>query len=128
MVIFREGILLDGFSVDEMLLDDAFEHFGRARVIPNAFRIDDGDRSLCADAEAIDFASIDQRLRANEVQFLEPLFQVVPRLQAALLRRAFGLGLVGAQENVPPVLFQTERLGEVMQFARHAGLCRARKG
>ena len=57
--VARKHQVLHNFPVDEVFLDDAFERFWCAGVIPDAFRIYDGDRPLNADAEAIDFAAID---------------------------------------------------------------------
>ena len=73
-----EGVVLHDFASHQMLLDNALKHLGCARVIPNPFRIHDRDRPLCADAQAIDFAPIDQRLGSAEVQFLQPPFQILP--------------------------------------------------
>ena len=102
-----------------MLLDDPLQHFGGARAIPNGFRVHHGDGSLDAHAQAIDLAAINQRLRPGQVQIFEPALQILPGLQTLFLRRAMRFGLVGAQENVPPVFFQAQALDDRCQLARH---------
>src|SRR5262245_61285016 len=77
--VAREGERFDDASADEMFLDDSLEHLGRAGVIPDAFGINDRDRPARADAEAVGFRAIDQRLGSRELQFLEPLLQKFPR-------------------------------------------------
>ena len=47
------NIFLDPFTSDKMGLNDFFQYFGRARVVPGALWIDDGDWSLVANAKAI---------------------------------------------------------------------------
>src|SRR5690606_35545269 len=46
----NEGVIFDDAASDEVLLDDAFQHFGSAGVIPGAFRVNDGDGAAYADA------------------------------------------------------------------------------
>ena len=84
-----------------MLLNDSLQHFRRARVIPRAFRINDGDGAALADAEAIGFGAKNQRLGTGQAEFLQAAFQKTPRGQAVFLGAALGFGLVGAQKNVP---------------------------
>ena len=72
--ISGESVFGDNLAFDEVLLDDLFEDFGSAGVIPDGFGIDDGDGASGADAEAIDFAAIDERFRAGQVEFFEPPF------------------------------------------------------
>src|SRR5437879_443608 len=83
-------------SVHEVLLYDALQNLRRAGMIPDSLRVDDGDRSVNADAEAVGLGPIDERLGTNEIQFLEPPLEKFPGLQSFFLRRAFGFGLVGA--------------------------------
>ena len=53
-----------------MLIDDAFECRGGARVIPRTFRVHDGDGSLLAHAETVCFGAIDAPA-LREVEFDE---------------------------------------------------------
>src|SRR5207249_3088479 len=46
--VFREDKFLHRLSTDEVFLNDPFEHFRGDGVIPDSFRIDDGDRTLLA--------------------------------------------------------------------------------
>ena len=61
-----------------MLLDDLLEDFGCAEAIPYPFRIDQSDRSLDADSQAIDLAAINQRFRTDQCQLFEPALQKFP--------------------------------------------------
>src|SRR5690606_22651791 len=94
-------------------LDDPLEHRWIALVVPRAFRIDDRDRSALADAEAV-------RLRAQhpalvrQAEFLQPLLQEVPRLDAARLVAALGIRLIAAQEDVPLAHGYADRLRELL--------------
>lgn len=72
--VFREDVFGNNFAFDEMLLDDAFQNGRRTRMIPDSFRINDGDWPIGADAKAIHFAAINQRMRSHQIQFLESLF------------------------------------------------------
>lgn len=48
-------ILDDDLTTDEMPLNDQFQDFGMARVVPHLVRIDDRDGALQADLQAIGF-------------------------------------------------------------------------
>ena len=54
--------LLHRSTSHEVLLDDPFEHRRVAVVVPGPFRIDDGDGSLLADAQAIGLGAVDPAL------------------------------------------------------------------
>ena len=45
-----EGKFLNDLAADEMVLDDAFEDFRAAGVIPDSLRIDHGDWTLETDS------------------------------------------------------------------------------
>jgi len=62
-----------------------------------------------ANAEAVDFAAVNQRFRLQEIQFREPLLQKVPRLQPLFLGGAVRFGLIGAKKDMPPIPLQSER-------------------
>ena len=106
--------------VNQMFLYDSLNHFRRAGMIPDAFGINHGDRPLRADAQAIRFGAINQRLRLGKIQFFEPPLQVIPRFKPLLFRRALRLSLVRTKKNVPPIFFQAVSLGGLLQFRRCA--------
>jgi len=109
-----------------MFLDDAFQHRRCAGVIPHTLGIDDGDRPLGADSQAICLGAIHQRFRAGQLQLLQPSLKVFPGFQARFPGSTFGLRLVGAQENMAPVFFEPKRLRDSFKFAGHLGLDAAR--
>src|SRR5262245_41626716 len=74
-----KGVFAHGLTVDEMLLDDFFQHLRSTGMIPNPVGIHDGDGSLRANAEAIDLAPVNERLWAGKIQLLEPRLQKLPR-------------------------------------------------
>jgi hypothetical protein len=88
-----------------MLLDDAFEDFGGAGVVPGAFGVNDGDGAADADAEAIGLGAVDEGLGADEVEFLEAFFEVFPGFDAGFAVAAFGVFGFGAEEDVALVFF-----------------------
>ena len=107
--IFGKGKFFDDFPAEQVFLNDALQHFRRAGVIPDAFGINDRDGPAYTDTQAVGLGAINQRLRAGEIQFLEPPFQKFPRGQTGLARTAFRLGRVGAKKNVAPEFFNPER-------------------
>tara|TARA_B110000438_G_C15800324_1_gene644832 strand:- start:1861 stop:2034 length:174 start_codon:yes stop_codon:yes gene_type:complete len=56
-----------------MFLNDPFEIFRSAGVIPDGIGIDDGDGAAGADAETVGFTAMDKSLRAAEFELGEPL-------------------------------------------------------
>lgn len=102
-----------------MFLDDFLQSLRRAGVIPDGFRVNDGDGAVDADAQAVCLGSENQRFRAGEFQLLEALFQILPRFEALVLGRALGFGLVRAQKDVATVFFKTESFGGGGQFSGH---------
>jgi hypothetical protein len=49
----EEAQICDRAPGDEVLLDDAFESLRRAAPVPDALRVDDRDRPVGADAQAV---------------------------------------------------------------------------
>jgi hypothetical protein len=98
--IAGEGELGDGVAGEEVFLDDAFEDFGGAGVVPGAFGVDDGDGAVDADLEAIGLGAVDEGVGAGEFEFLEAALEVIPGGDAFLLVAALGLGLVSAEEDM----------------------------
>ena len=99
-----------------MLLDNPFQNRWRTRMVPHAFRINDRNRPAQADTKTIRLGAINQWLRADEVQLLQPPFEEFPRLQPNLFRRALRFCLLGAKKNMAPVLFQPQRLDHRLQL------------
>lgn len=117
-----ENKFFDYPALDEVLLDYAFEHRWCTRVIPDSLRIYDRDWAARANSETIGLGAIDLWLGTGKIQFLKPHFQILPGFQALFARRAFWLGLVGAEEDVTSVMLKTEFPGEVLELTSHLSL------
>jgi hypothetical protein len=91
----------DDVAGDQMFLDDPFEHRRIALAVPRAFRVHDRNRAAFTDAEAVGFRTQDASL-LRQAELFEATLKKIPGDQAALLLAAFRLGLIAAQENVPP--------------------------
>ncbi len=55
----RCGGIVDDVPADEVSLDDLFQDLGGAGVVPDPFRVDDGDGALDAELEAVGFRAED---------------------------------------------------------------------
>jgi len=119
--IVRKGEFLNRFPSDKMFLDNYFQNFWCTRVIPRPLGVNHGDGTLSADAKAVRFGAINQRVRADQVQFFQPFFEKFPGLKALLFWRAFSLGRVRAEENMPAIFFEAERFHELIQFVHGSG-------
>src|SRR5438046_2275830 len=73
-----------------MFLDDALGIRLRDVLVPDAFGIHDRDRPARADAQAIAFCAIHRPARSSEIQFLQPLLDVVPDGLTLIEIRAIG--------------------------------------
>ena len=104
-----------------MFLNDPFQHRRRARVIPDTFRINHRDGTVGANPEAVDLAAIHQRFGADELQFLESPFQILPGLQPLFFGRAIRLRLIGAEQDVPRIFFEAQRHLRAVEFVVHGG-------
>jgi hypothetical protein len=76
--VLGEAEVLDDLAVDEVLLDDAFGVGGGDVFVPRAFGVDDGDRAVDADAEAVAFGTKAWSAGSGEVKLLEAVFDVFP--------------------------------------------------
>lgn len=106
--------------IEQMFLDDPLNNFWRSRFVPDALGIDHHDRALLANPEAIGLGAEDTTGamtsgrplaiggRLVESEFLEPPFEVVPGFKAGGFVTADGLGLVGADEDMPIDLVESE--------------------
>lgn len=90
----------DGASSDQVFLEDPFKDLGCAGVIPDPLGVDDGDGAVLADLKAIGLGAVNAP-HPDQIQFLEPFFEIVPRLEADFFGTAIGLGLIGAEKDVP---------------------------
>ena len=111
---------LDRTAANQVLLNDAFKHFGAARMIPDPVGPYHGNRPGTADLEAIGLGALHASgalgvirltLGPDQAELLEPAHEVTPRRLALLARAAFLLLRESAQENlaldpifIPPVL------------------------
>jgi len=112
--VLGEGVFFDGDSLEDVFLEDAFDDFGGAGVVPGAVGVDDGDGALGAGAEAVGFGAEEVWGGAGgEAEFGDAAFEVVPGVDAGLFGAAFGFGLVGAEEEVAASGVEAEGLGGV---------------
>lgn len=117
--VLRECEFFHDSAANQMLLNNPFQNFRRARVVPNRFRINDRDWPVRADAQAVGFGAIDQPFRAGEFQFFKPLLQELPGRQALFFRSAFSLGLIGAEKNMSLIFLHAVGFRRRLQFADH---------
>src|SRR5512142_411831 len=91
-----ENVLLHGMAADQMLLNDALQHYRRARMVPRALGVDDRYRALFADAQTVGLRAVD----VGQVQFRQAPLQILPGFEPFFERAALGLGLVAAEEDM----------------------------
>lgn len=103
-----------------MLLNDALQHFRGTGVIPDTLGINDGDRTALTNAQAIGFGAEHQRLRTDEVEFLEATFEKFPGHNPLLFRATLRFGLVSAQEDVAAEFLEAEFLNFKLKQIAHA--------
>lgn len=94
-----------------MFVDDAVGDFFRHRVIPDAFGIDDGDGPVFTDAQAVGLAA-ERAVTGGR----DALLHMLPDFVGLLFRRAFGLGLIGANEDVAIEFSDAEISGDCWQI------------
>lgn len=90
-------------------------------MIPDSIRVDHRHRAVCADAEAIGFAAVNQDVRTAEFEFVQPILEELPGRSSLFGSAAFGLGGSGAQEDMPFVGVQIEGFRSRSQKVSHAG-------
>ena len=85
-------------------------------MIPNALRINDSNRAVHTNAEAIRFGAKNYGvIPLPHAQLLEAVFQIFPRFDAIFLGATFGFRLVSAEKNMASIFFQAERFGHGFQ-------------
>src|SRR5690348_4205533 len=70
-------------------------------MVPDVIGPDDRDRAGLAHPQAVGLGPLDPAVLA-EAELGEAALEKFPRFEPAFAARAFGLGLVAAQEDVPP--------------------------
>ncbi len=104
---------------DEVFLDDAFEVFGIAGMIPNGIGVDYGDGAADADAEAVGLCAMDEGLGAAEFEFVESFFEEFPGDGSGDVITAFCFVGGGTEEDVLLVAVEVEGLGGVLELVGH---------
>ncbi len=66
-------------TADQVFLDDAFEVFGCAAVVPGAFRVHDADGTLATHSQAFDLRAVDAALHIHQLQFAQSPLEKFPR-------------------------------------------------
>lgn len=95
-----DAVGLDGLAADEMLLDDFLKHLRGTGSIPNALGVNHRNRAIHAKPEAICLGPRNAPWSA-EPQFVQSPLKIVPRGQSLVSSAAFGLGLIGADKDMP---------------------------
>ena len=103
-------------AADEVFLDDAFEVFGVAGVIPDGLWVNDCDGAADADAEAVGFATMDDGLGAAEFELVEAFFEKFPGDGSGDVIAAFCFVRGGAEEDVFFVAVEVEGVGGFLEF------------
>src|SRR5258708_34722491 len=110
-----EHKFIHGLSADQVFLNDALQYFRSGGVIPNPVRIDDRDWPLLAYAKTIRLGAIDAALALQQPALRQALLQKLPRDVGDLAWRAFRIGLIRAQKNVPAQMPDTQTTGQVLK-------------
>src|SRR4249920_612169 len=88
-----------------MFVDDRFEIRRGTVAVPGAFRVDHGNRTADADAQAVCLRSEHTARHIDEPKFLEPSLEILPGFLLAFVRRAFA---ADAEKDVPAALAKRE--------------------
>jgi hypothetical protein len=94
--------LFHGLASDQVFLDDFLEHFFIRRVIPDAVRIDNGDRARLAHLQAVSLRAVHAILACGEFELAEPFLKIVPSFQAFFTVAALRLSLIRTEKDVAP--------------------------
>ena len=96
-----DQVVTDDAAGNEVFLNDSFQHGRVALAVPRTFRVDDGNRTPFADAEAVGLGAKDAAL-LGELQLFEPPLQERPCGKATVLVAAFWFALIAAEKNMAP--------------------------
>src|SRR6476661_8187473 len=97
--VILDEVLTHDPSLDQMLLDDKFEHRRIAGAVPRALGVDDRDRSAFADSKTVGFGAQDAAL-IGQSELLEPPFQELPGGEPAFPVAALRRRLIAAEKDV----------------------------
>jgi hypothetical protein len=107
-----------GLPAEKVALNDGFEDFGRTRMVPDAFGIDDRDGPAHANPEAVGLGAEDERLRTDESEFLQAALQEFPGRDPGVPGAALRFGRIGTEEDVALEAAQTQGVHRGGQFGR----------
>jgi hypothetical protein len=99
-----------------MTLDDPFQVFRRAVVIPGALRVDNGDRPLFANLQAARFGAVDAGLGFGEAQVSEAAFEEIPAGHGVGRGGTLGFFLFGTEEDMTSNVADAELSGNGLQL------------
>jgi len=108
--------------MNQMFLNDTFQHGFGTGVVPDTFRINHRYRSAQTDAQAGGTGTKNDRLGPGQVEFLEPAFEKIPRRLAGGAGTAFRIIPCHTQKNMPPDFMDAQsfrRRSEIVQFVVH---------
>jgi hypothetical protein len=105
-------------SVNQVFLDDSFQHGRTAGVVPNSFRVNDGDGTTAADPQAIGFRPVDKPIRSGQFQLVESGLEEFPSRQAGFFGAALWLCGISAKEDMACAFCEAERRGCLAQFTK----------
>ena len=89
------------FGVPHETPDDTLETIRVAPMIPRPFGVDDGDRTTFANPKTVRLGPIDAAL-LGQFQLLESALEIIPCFERPLAVAALRIGLVAAEEDMPP--------------------------
>jgi len=95
----EEAGTCDRAAVDEVLLDDPLQRLGRAVTVPGALGVDDRDRPVGADAQAVGLGA-QHAAGLGQPELAQPSFQELPGFERAVPVAAGGNRLVAAEQDV----------------------------
>lgn len=90
-------------------------------MIPNRIGVDDRNRPVSADPQAIRLASMNQGIGAAKFEFIEPILEKLPRDRALVGGTTFGFGGRGTEKDVSAVGIEIQRFCGRCQEISHKG-------
>lgn len=106
-----------------MFLDDSFEDGRGAGPVPDALGVDDGDRALLTELEAVGLGAADGAVGADEIEFLETPLEEIPGGCARGGIAALGLGGFGAEDDMAAGAVEAEVFEDRGQGRRGGWRC-----
>jgi hypothetical protein len=96
-------IFFNDLTANQMLIENSFQDGWRTGVVPDGFRIDDGNGAFCAETKAVRLGTPDMKpvgIRRLRVDLLNAPLQVFPGEESFFVLAAFCVGLVAAQKDM----------------------------